>query len=89
MPRFSSFSRKIIIKKKNIYYPMKTDQPAAPESLLNIIHCSCSNDCTKMRCSCRKHGLPCSKVCGKCQTNDCTNIDKLQDISESSDEDDT
>ena len=77
------------VEKENKYYPMTTDQSAAPESLLIIIHCRCSTDCTTIRCSCRKHGLPCSKVCGKCQTNDCSNIDKLQDISESSDEVDT
>ena len=56
--------------------PLKTDLPAAPERLLNIIKCNCKN-CDTKRCSCRRHGLPCSTACGGCRGNGCSNSTQL------------
>ena len=53
--------------------PRMTDQPAAPELLLQMIRCNCSSDCASARCTCRKHGLECSPACGQCRGTACTN----------------
>ena len=54
-----------------------TDNPPAPEKLLNIIHCNCDpstdNACGSLRCTCRKHGVPCLSGCGRCKGELCTN----------------
>jgi len=46
----------------------------APQALLRLIHCNCSNGCNTLRCSCKKHGLNCSPVCGPCQHLNCDNM---------------
>ena len=38
-----------------------------------MIHCNCTTDCSTARCSCQKHGLPCSLACGQCRGSDCQN----------------
>ena len=53
--------------------PIKTDLPAGPVNLLAIIRCNCTSGCTTARCSCRKHGLHCSGLCGDCKGLHCTN----------------
>ena len=46
------------------YKPQRMLKPAAPSSLLKIIHCSCGGKCDKKTCSCRKNGLSCTAACG-------------------------
>ena len=59
------------------YIPLLTDNPAAPEFLLNIIRCTCKTGCTSKRCRCVKHGLPCTEACGQCQLEgSCVNCEK-------------
>lgn len=58
---------------ENKYVPKTTDQLAAPEALLKVVHCNCSLDCSTLRCTCRKNGLECSSLCGTCQTKECAN----------------
>jgi hypothetical protein len=56
--------------------PVKTDIDVAPENLLQIVRCNCKslkNQCGSNLCTCRKHGLPCSKTCGSCHGEDCLN----------------
>jgi hypothetical protein len=60
------------IQSGNKLVPLKTDLPAAPERILNIIKCNCKN-CDTKRCSCRKHGLECSSACGGCRGAGCSN----------------
>ena len=57
--------------------PIKTDLPAGPVNLLAIIRCNCTSGCTTARCSCRKHGLHCSGLCGDCKGLHCTNSPQL------------
>ena len=54
-------------------FPVATDLPPAPESLLQLIRCNCSSDCSSMRCICRKNGMQCSPACGQCKGSSCTN----------------
>ena len=53
--------------------PIMTDLPPAPESLLNVIRCNCSTDCSSGRCTCQKHGMKCSPACGQCHGSACSN----------------
>ena len=62
--------------------PVKTHLPAAPERLLKIIHCNCKLNCDSKRCTCRKHGLPCSAGCGECRGIGCSNVYFIQDDTE-------
>lgn len=57
----------------NELLPVMCDMNAAPDTLLKVIHCSCTTSCSGKRCSCRKYGLPCSFVCGPCQVTHCDN----------------
>ena len=54
-------------------------QEAAPPEMLNMMFCNYKTGCKKV-CSCRKSGLPCSAACGHCQTGNCTNYRKEDDI---------
>ena len=66
-------------KKKDKLSPVKTLLPAAPERLLKIIRCSCTQNYDTKRCSCRKHGLTCSAGCGGCRGTSCSNIRLILD----------
>lgn len=52
--------------------PNPTDQPAAPQELLNKISCTCGKGC-RATCSCRKAGIKCSIICRQCKGHTCTN----------------
>jgi len=53
--------------------PVMTDLPPATESLLKVLRCNCKRGCDTLRCTCRKHGLSCSAVCGNCKGSGCSN----------------
>ncbi len=55
------------------YMPKQTDQPPAPKELLEIFRCNCRKQCNTNRCTCRKHGLLCSDICGDCRGTSCAN----------------
>lgn len=57
----------------NQVLPVTTDLPPAPQSLLQLIRCNCSTDCSTMRCTCRKNSMQCSPACGQCKGSACTN----------------
>ena len=54
------------------------DKPPAPENLLKIIKCNCQSDCVTRACSCRKHQLKCSIVCGNCKGTACLNAMEVE-----------
>ena len=67
--------------------PTMTDLPPAPESLIKIIRCNCSTDCSSGRCSCQKHGMKCSPACGQCHGSACSNASPfISSIDEDEDE---
>lgn len=45
--------------------------PALPE-ILKMIFCQCKKEC-KGPCTCKKAGLPCSSICGSCESRQCSN----------------
>lgn len=59
--------------KKGKLVAIQTDKAPAPEQLLNVIVCKCKTDCRSARCTCRKHGLECSVMCGECRGVSCMN----------------
>ena len=59
--------------------PIGTDLVPAPSELLKIIRCNCQSDCSNLRCTCQKHGINCSIVCGNCKGCSCTNSETVSD----------
>ena len=54
--------------------PIMMTQPAAPDRLLDTIHCGCETGCiTPSRCVCRKSNLLCTLACSSCRGITCTN----------------
>ena len=60
--------------------PIMTQNNAAPDELLKIIHCNCSAGCKSCRCSCRHYRLPCTAACGPCETENCDNPNNKRSI---------
>jgi len=52
--------------------PVLTRQPPAPEKLLTLISCNCKSGCERS-CGCKKSGLFCTILCGRCHGNGCSN----------------
>ena len=71
----------------NRFVPLMSRMNAAPDSLLQVIHCNCSTACKTLRCSCRRYGLPCTTVYGPCQLEECDNPHNKFLPEESDDED--
>ena len=63
----------------DVLYPVTMDKPAAPDSILSPIKCSCKTNCQSARCSCRKNGVLCSYFCA---CDQCTNCEVGQRTSE-------
>ena len=63
----------------NQVFPVATDLPSASDSLLQLIRCNCSSDCSTMRCINRTSGMECSPACGQCKGSVCTNCSNTLD----------
>lgn len=63
--------------------PIKTDAPAAPQTLLKVIRCSCKGACNSNRCSCRRNGLKCASACKECNGLTCKNAETEMEEDES------
>ena len=66
--------------KGNRLLAVHTDRPPAPERLLKAFRCKCKTDCKTSRCTCRKHGLTCSHMCGECKGVSCLNFLQVDHI---------
>ena len=62
-------------------FPLYTDKPPAPPSLLKLIRCNCKKGCGRA-CSCRKQQFRCSVSCGHCHGTDCSNCEIPDDYDE-------
>ena len=59
--------------------PVRTTQPAAPDSLLLYIRCGFKEDgCRTSSCVCKKHGISCSLSCIKCNGVSCHNPQNME-----------
>ncbi|KAJ8677393.1 hypothetical protein QAD02_013180 [Eretmocerus hayati] len=59
---------------QTMMFPTMTTQPPAPMELLNTISCGCQGNCDTTRCSCKKAGLPCTRLCKYCNGESCKNV---------------
>ena len=66
--------------KGNRLLAVHTDRPPAPERFLKVVRCKCKTDCKTSRCTCRKHGLTCSQMCGECKGVSCLNPEQVENI---------
>ena len=63
--------------------PVPTTLPPAPKAVLQLIKCGCKGICITMSCTCRKHNLKCTDMCGSCEvkcTNRSSNTDTVEHI---------
>ena len=58
--------------KEGCHVPVTSQLPAAPDEILEIIHCSCKTGCKQHQCSCVRHGIMCGPGCVNC-TDNCEN----------------
>ena len=63
--------------------PIMTDLQPAPQKFLEVVRCGCRSGCSSTRCSCKKHGMPCSSACSECR-GVCANM--LNDVESDEDE---
>jgi hypothetical protein len=63
--------------------PVMSHCKIAPDSLFDVVKCSCKSECSTLQCSCRKHGLECTPACSECKGTSCTNCQKHDADSES------
>ena len=59
--------------------PVQTTNDPAPQNLLKMIFCHCKKEC-KGTCSCIKAGLPCSFICGSCESRQCSNYKDSKEV---------
>ncbi|GBN55215.1 hypothetical protein AVEN_249637-1 [Araneus ventricosus] len=59
------------------FLPVTTNDPVAPDTILNSIFCRCTTGCGR-RCGCRKAGMQYSSACGTCH-GICTNGAPLEE----------
>lgn len=66
--------------------PLLTQLPLAPQSILQLVKCSCRTSLCRKRCSCRDQGIACTELC-RCQGDSdmCNNVSV--DVETSSDSD--
>ena len=68
------------IRKGNFLFPKFSSKESAPAALLKLIKCNCRTLCTqKSNCTCQKHGLRCSPMCGSCRGVSCCNHQETDD----------
>ena len=65
------------IKKKDIYSPVATVGPIAPEQLRKFISCGCQTGCKNNMCSCVKNNLKCVSACSGCNGLSCENCEQV------------
>ena len=61
-------------RRNNQLRPVMMTKPAAPECLLETIHCGCETGCrTPSRCKCLRNNLQCTLACSSCRGITCSN----------------
>ena len=58
--------------KEGCHVPVTSQLPAAPDEILEIIHCDCKTGCKQHQYSCVRHGIMCGPGCVNC-TDNCEN----------------
>ena len=58
--------------------PILIRTPIVPDSILQLIRCTCSKSHCVGRCSCRQHDMPCTELC-KCDPDGYKNVMNIDD----------
>ena len=58
--------------------PILIRTPIVPDSILQLIRCTCSESHCVGRCSCRQHDIPCTEQC-KSDQDGYTNVMTIDD----------
>ena len=76
------------LAEEGAYTPTRCVYPPAPDAVINLVKCGCKKGCTTGSCTCSKHNIPCTEVCG-CLGYSCNNIhNTVENIVAEEDEDD-
>ena len=65
--------------KEGCHVPVTSQLPAAPDEILEIIHCGCKTGCKQHQCSCVRHGIMCGPGFVNC-TDNCENRADSDDL---------
>ncbi len=57
----------------DVLVPVGSENPSAPQRLLELIFCNCKMGCKIASCTCRKACRACTPMCGTCLEETCTN----------------
>ena len=57
------------------YEPIQTLDAIVPLSLIKLVSCNCTGDCTTRRCYCKNNNVKCIAACATCHGDQCKNID--------------
>lgn len=59
----------------------RTNSLCWPNSIVKhvLFRCNCTQECNTKTCTCRKHGIDCSIVCGNCKGVSCSNCTILEE----------
>lgn len=60
-----------------------------PDEIIDQVFCNCKKGCRTMACTCRKHNIKCTELCGACDEETCHNLpdEKYQHQNYDSDDD--
>ena len=64
----------------DVLSPVGSENPSAPERLLELIFCNCQMGCKTASCKCRKAGRACTPMCGTCLGENCYNAPVVEEI---------
>lgn len=64
----------------DVLSPVGSENPCAPEKLLELIFCNCKMGCKTASCKCRKAGRACTPMCGTCLGENCCNAPVVEEI---------
>ncbi|CAG9817741.1 unnamed protein product [Phaedon cochleariae] len=53
--------------------PVTNRSKPAPDRLLEMVSCYCTQGCESKKCSCRRHKMVCSNICRYCAGHGCSN----------------
>ena len=63
---------------EEVFEPIGSLEPIAPEKLRNLISCGCKTGCEKNQCSCRKNNIKCMTSCSFCRGTECMNSQRAE-----------
>ena len=60
-------------RENEIFYPIVSDKPPAPDYLSKLIKCGCKGNCSSRVCTCVSNAMKCTVACENCKGSACLN----------------